>query len=313
MAQAPAQPTLAQPTLPMAQAPASQPTAPSAAQAQGATPSSEAARETRTELRNRATGATLGEVIVRSANGDLGASLPGGVTVDVFGESVPERHMTTDPEQGALGGGAAVRIAPPVDLGLVAHDALSGQQVPLPEQVREETFLVSLPVLVAPSNPDDTFTWLIGVHEDGAFLGYMRYPSRYDADRGMLVFEMPARVLQNTTVLPVILQPSWVQTFLPQTHVWSSPFRDAQDLGVSGDVWASYQVIAPQVGGRIGVLDPTSGALVWIDAFGVGPTGAGESTVVVASQSSVAPPEASIVASGDTVDLPALGSADGSS
>ena len=113
---------------------------------------------------------------------------------------------------------------------------------------------------------------MASVQEDGEFVGYMRFPSVYDPETGMLVYTMPASVLQSTTVLPVILQPASVQTFLPNVHIWSSPFHDGIDLRVAGSVWDVYSVVAPQVAGYIGILQPDTGDMVWIDASGVGPT-----------------------------------------
>lgn len=70
-----------------------------------------------------------------------------------------------------------VRLAPPVDLQLLAKDIASNSQVPLPDGTLAQTFEVRLPVIAEPTGADETFTWLVGVQEDGHFLGYMRYPS----------------------------------------------------------------------------------------------------------------------------------------
>jgi hypothetical protein len=215
----------------------------------------------------------LGQVVLEPTDPDFAASVPDGVRVAVVGDTDVARHSTSDPDQGALGGGDAVRVAPPVDLNLVAYDIASGDQLPLPDGVRQQTFRVSLPVLATPDDPADTFTWLASVRQDDAPAGYMRYPSTYNSDTGMLVFEMPVSVLENTAVLPVILQKAWVQAFMPDVHIWSSPFHDGQDLGPAGQLWDTYEVIAPQVATRIGVVAPDTGDMVWIDADGVGPTG----------------------------------------
>ena len=226
----------------------------------------------RANLADADTGAVVGQVIVEPTSPDLGTGLPDGIRIDVIGSTNVERHLTSDPDEGALGGGNAARIAPPVDLNLVAHSTTSGEQVLLPDGVRALTFHVSLPVLAYPTDPDETFTWLAAVQQDGQPAGYMRYPSTYNPDTGMLVYEMPATVLQSTAVLPVIIQPAWVQSFLPEVHIWSSPFHDGQDLGVGGELWAMYRVAAPQVVDRIGIVQPETGEMVWIDAYGVGPT-----------------------------------------
>ena len=218
------------------------------------------------------TGAGLGQVVVQSQDPQFLAGVPAGIRIEVAASTDIQRHVTSDADEGGLGGGNAARIAPPVDLSLLAHDIQSGAGVPLPDGTESQTFLVSLPVLAQPSSPDETFTWLASVREDGEFVGYMRFPSIYDPETDMLVYTMPASVLQSTTVLPVILQPASVQTFLPDVHIWSSPFHDAIDLGVAGAVWDVYSVVAPQVAGFIGILQPDTGDMVWIDASGVGPT-----------------------------------------
>jgi hypothetical protein len=197
--------------------------------------------------------------------------MPTGIRIDVAASTDIQRHVTSDADEGGLGGGNAARVAPPVDLSLVAHDIESGAGVPLPDGTQTQTFLVSLPVLAEPSSPNETFTWLASVQEDGEFVGYMRFASIYDPETGMLVYTMPASVLQSTTVLPVILQPASVQTFLPDVHIWSSPFHDGIDLGVAGAMWDVYSVVAPQVAGYIGILQPNTGDMVWIDASGAGP------------------------------------------
>ena len=73
-------------------------------------------------------------------------------------------------------------------------------------------------------------------------------------------------------MLPVVLVASQVQAFVPDVHGWSSPFSTGGDFGVIGTTWTTYAVLAPQVGGRIGVREPTTGEMIWIDALGVGPT-----------------------------------------
>lgn len=66
---------------------------------------------------------------------------------------------------------------------------------------------------------------------------------------------MPATVLQTTAVLPVVLQPAWVQAFMPAVHIWTSAFHEAEDLG------------------GIGIIRPDTGEMVWIDAAGGRPNG----------------------------------------
>jgi hypothetical protein len=222
----------------------------------------------------------MGSLVIQSSSPTLASDLPDGIRIDVVGDTDVSRHQTSDPDEGALGGGNAARVAPPVDLSLIARQVSTGDPIPLPDGVREQTFHVSLPVLVTPADPDETFTWLVAVQQDGQPAGYMRYPSTYDPDTGTLVYEMPASVLDSTAVLPVVLQPAWVQSFLPEVHIWTSPFHAGQDLGAIGQVWDTYRVLAPQVADRIGISDPDTGEMVWIEAAGVGPSGASDTSAV---------------------------------
>ncbi|HEV7664102.1 MAG TPA: Ig-like domain-containing protein, partial [Chloroflexota bacterium] len=182
---------------------------------------------------------------------------------------------TIDARQVSLGGGNAEPLSAPIEVRLIARDLASGTEVALPDATPAQTLSISLPVLVETLAAGDTFTWLVEVREDGQFLGYMRYPSTLDALTGMLVYDIPATTLQQSSVLPVILHPASVQTFVADVHVYSSPLRSAEDFGVVGEVWSTFDVIAPQVGGRIGVRLPATDELVWIDADGVGPSGEG--------------------------------------
>jgi hypothetical protein len=43
--------------------------------------------------------------------------------------------------------------------------------------------------------------------------------------------------------------------------------------GCLGQCGPRYAVLAPQVGGRIGILSPDGSDMIWIDASGVGPAG----------------------------------------
>ena len=142
-----------------------------------------------------------------------------------------------------------------------------------PDGALAQTYQISLPVIAEPTSADETFTWLVGVQEDGHFLGYMRYPSTFDPQTNSVVFTLTGQGLQTISVLPVILQPSKVQAFMDDVHTFSSPFKGGVDFGVLGPAWISYDVLAPQVGGRIGILSPDRSGMIWIDASGVGPAG----------------------------------------
>ena len=119
------------------------------------------------------------------------AGVPDGLRIEVQGSAAPlVDTLGTAPQVGALGGGNAVRLAPPVDLNLIARDLFSNNEVVLPDGALEQTYLVSLPVIAEPANPNDTFTWLVEVKEDGQFLGYMRYPSTFDPTTNTLVYRI---------------------------------------------------------------------------------------------------------------------------
>jgi hypothetical protein len=90
-------------------------------------------------------------------------------------------------------------------LQLHARDIATSAEGQLPDGTLAETYQVSLPVIAEPTNANETFTWLVGVQEDGHFLGYMRYPSTFDPHTNSLNFELTGQGLQTITVLPVII------------------------------------------------------------------------------------------------------------
>jgi hypothetical protein len=199
--------------------------------------------------------------------------VPDGLRIEIHpAESPLANSVANAPQDGSLGSGDAVRLAPPVSLHLAAVDSATSNEVALPDGALQQTYLVSLPVLAQAASSDGTFTWLLAVQQDGQFFGYMRYPSTPDPTTNSLVYKLPARVLLNSAVLPVMLKASQVQKVLPEVHGWSTPFSDAGDVGIVGAQSSTFDVLAPQVGGRIGVRDPDSGDMIWIDASGVGPT-----------------------------------------
>jgi hypothetical protein len=243
------------------------------------------------------------QVVVQPvASADFLAGIPDGMRIEVQAAPQTLPSDVSQAQLGSLGGGNAVALAAPVDLRLLAKDIASSAEVPLSDGAQALTYQVSLPILAQPTNAGEVFTWLIEVQEDGNFLGYMRYPSTFDARTNTQVYELSAQVLQNSAVLPVILQASRVQAFMGDVHSWSSPFKTGVDFGVLGPVWGVYDVLAPQVGGRIGVLSPDGSDMIWIDASGVGP----------ASSTAVSPP--AVVAPdalATPVDAPALVDPDG--
>ena len=179
--------------------------------------------------------------------------------------------LTSEAQQGKLGGGDVRPIAPPVDIQLQAVDVPSSQQVALPNTVADQVFHVVLPVPSATTNPGEITTWLVEVQEDGEFLGYMRLPAKFDAATNTVTFSLSGSMLHGTLFLPAVLQPSEVENFDGQVHMWSSPLRTAVDFGEAAPQWTRFQVLGPQVGKRILVHNPVTDNDGWIDADGVGP------------------------------------------
>jgi hypothetical protein len=81
-------------------------------------------------------------------------------------------------------------------------------------------------------------------------------------------------------VLPVALQPAFVQNFSAESHIYSNPNSDAVDFGIAGPQFTTFTVVAPQVGGRIYVLNPQTKGYGWINASEVGPASAPDTASV---------------------------------
>ena len=200
--------------------------------------------------------------------------------------------VSNDAANGSLGGGAARRLGSPIDLRLIAQNIASGNEVAMPDAIRDLTVFVILPVLAEQSgqsgqsgqgpgagstgsaDPGRRFAWLMEVQEDGQFLGYLPIDGTYDAPSNTMIYELPLSALSGTLFLPVMMQTAWVTTFDPGVHIWSSPYKTAVDFGEAAPQFTSLQVVWPQVGGRIFVFNPTTNNYGWVDAAGVGP-GAG--------------------------------------
>ncbi|MBI3970865.1 MAG: hypothetical protein HY332_06210, partial [Chloroflexi bacterium] len=180
-------------------------------------------------------------------------ALPAGLRLVVQYQPEPAAARTNEVVAGSLGGGVAQRIAPPIDLRLIAQDIPSGQERPVPEPIRPQEVFVALPVLVPSSGdrrpptaeaagaasasavasaagalgvsvPQGEFAWLMEVREDDEFLGYYRLEGVFDVASNRLVYRVPVSLLQGTLFLPVVLQPAWVANHDPEVHIWSSPF-----------------------------------------------------------------------------------------
>ena len=200
------------------------------------------------------------------------SSLPASIQLRVVTDSAP----TTDasPLSGGLGTSAAQPLAPPFDLRLVAQDVASGQRVALPDSVAASSVEVRLPLPAITLAAGDEATWLMEIDgPDGQFLGYVRPPASFDAATQQMVLSVPANQLRGTLFLPVVWRNVSLSNFDPDVHMWSSPFADAVDFGVAAPQWTRMQVLAPQVGQRLMVLNAFTGGPGWIDAVGVGQVG----------------------------------------
>jgi hypothetical protein len=175
--------------------------------------------------------------------------------------------------EGSLGGGNVVPLAPPIDLSLVVRDIASGVETPLPPEVTNINVTLRMSVLQNPTSPDQQFTWLREVKENGMFAGYFRDTATFDAATNSLVTVVPAGSLSGTLFLPSFIVPAFVANFDANTHIFSSPFADAVDFGLAGPAFTRFKVVSPQVLERIFVFNEASQNYGWIDAAGVGPVG----------------------------------------
>jgi hypothetical protein len=90
---------------------------------------------------------------------------------------------------------------------------------------------------------------------------------------GVLRLRLPVGAPQGTLFLPAVVVPAYVQSFDPELHIYSGPFRDAIDFGVAAPQYTVFTVVAPQVGSRLFVHNPATQNYGWIDVRGVGPAG----------------------------------------
>lgn len=229
----------------------------------------------------------------------LRAIAPGVVSVRISLDPAP---ALTDPTmEGALGGGIVRPHARPVRIRIEALDRAGDvMRLPGPQAISGETTSgagsggpegvlgvlsaweslevnLSLPVMTQPAEPGRVFAWLHGAYVRGRFVGYRRPDARFDALSGSLRLRLPLGDLQSspegTLFLPAVLQPSWVQSFVPDLHIYSGPTDGAVDYGPAGPQLTIYTVVGPQVGSRIYVFNPATLNYGWIDASGVGPSG----------------------------------------
>jgi hypothetical protein len=210
--------------------------------------------------------------VPESAISSLKAAVPGVASVELKFE--PVALTRNEAEAGSLGGGAVVPISRPIDIKLELKDS-AGKVVAAPAgSGASATVEVKLPVIVQPTESGGVFAWLQAIYDaGGGFLGYIRPPAEFDPTTGSLSLRLSIDSLQGTLFLPAVIVPAYVQNFDAGIHIYSGPTREAVDYGVAGPQFTTFVVVAPQVGSRLYVFNPTSGNYGWIDVAGVGPAG----------------------------------------
>ncbi len=187
-------------------------------------------------------------------------------TLQVTVNSAPPTPGNLPPNNGT-GGGNTQTVAPPVDIraNVIQNGVSQGAGA-----VGQNPIALNLPVVQNPQAGQE-YAWLIEVVDgSGNVIGYMRLIGDFDSTTNTMHYNLTVGQLQGTIFVPVVIQPSWVQNFDPDVHVWSSPLAEGLDFGTVGTQFVTFRVLGPQVGGRIFVVDP-SGNYGWIDARGVGP------------------------------------------
>jgi hypothetical protein len=197
--------------------------------------------------------------------------LPPGVILQVIFDPAPLTLNET--ERGSLGGGNVVPLGPPIGLRVRAIDSASGQEVPIPVGLLTSTVDVLLPVLAEAPEPSQQFAWLVEVRGETGFLGYMRRDGVFDPPTNSLRYTLSLGEVGGTRFLPSMIVSSWVRNHDANVHIWSAPTLDALDFGLAGPQFTLFQVVGPQVAGRIFVLNSFTGNYGWIDAASVGPSG----------------------------------------
>jgi hypothetical protein len=166
-------------------------------------------------------------------------------------------------------------VARPISLSLLAQERGSGVSLALPDQLASTSLEIRLPVPAIELGPGEQFAWLMEVDgPDRQFFGYARPPAVFDPATNQLVLSIPANQLHDLLFLPVRLHPAFVRNMDADMHVWSSPFADAVDFGVAAPQFTRMEVLAPQLGGRLLVLNAFTALPGWVDSTGVGPVAA---------------------------------------
>jgi hypothetical protein len=203
----------------------------------------------------------------------LGASLPQGLQLVVLGNTHPALSDGMQPT--SIGGGATQSVGGPVDVQVTTIDAASGQSVAVPDLVGGLSVVIRLPRPAVDPTTTGAATWLMELDDDhGVFLGYIRAPGTLDPNTGDTLVTLTIAQLSGTLFVPVVLEPAYVRNFDPNAQMWSGPLSDAVDFGVAAPVWTRMQVVGPQVGDRLPVVNAFTGNFGWVQASGVGPVAA---------------------------------------
>ncbi|MSQ44387.1 MAG: hypothetical protein EXR45_09330 [Chloroflexi bacterium] len=185
-----------------------------------------------------------------------GISLPADATSVTF-EPTPAGLNTV--QQGSLGGGNVVPLGLPFTF-KVQSDSRSAR------------VQFSLPSIKVGSG--QTLGYLYSISSTtGGFAGYLRAPAEFDAGTTRQTWTLSTAEVADMLVLPVALQPAFVQNFNADAHIFSGPDEFGVDFGEAGPAFTTFTVVGPQVGTRIYVYSPVSGGYGWIEASGVGPSG----------------------------------------
>ena len=183
-------------------------------------------------------------------------TLPVDVTAATFD---PAPSSLSIVEQGSVGGGNVIPLGAPFNLRLEGGSA----------GVRANFAMPSIKVA-----PGQTFAYLFSLRSAaGNFLGYLRAPATFDAPTGRQAWSLATGEASDLLVIPVALQPAYVQNFDASVHIYSGPDAFAADFGEAGPAFTTFTVVGPQIGSRILVHSPVTRNLGWIDVSGVGPSG----------------------------------------
>jgi hypothetical protein len=183
-------------------------------------------------------------------------ALPADATSVTF-EPTPAGLNTV--QQGSLGGGNVIPLGLPFTFKVLSDS-------------RSARVQFSLPSIKVGSG--QTLGYLYSIASStGGFAGYLRAPAEFDAATTRQTWTLSTAEVADMLVLPVALQPAFVQNFNADAHIYSGPDEFGVDFGEAGPAFTTFTVVGPQVGTRIYVYSPVSGGYGWIEASGVGPSG----------------------------------------